>query len=443
MRITSIGHASYLVEAEGQRILCDPVLSDERVAGGLLRSCPARAVDLDAMPPPTAIALSHVHADHFHPLSWQRLSKDLPVLLPAVDRLVARVQGMGYLNTIPLGNWQSTTLGEVRITATPSLARDTPEVAFHFQAGERSFWNTVDSDIPVEEAQRLGRVEVVAAKYQPVLVQTQILTGRGTQFDKSEIKMWLEAALAPRPDLVFPAACGMSYQPGLSEFMNHLSFPLSAHNVHRLLEQMAPPHTRVVTLLPGDVIEWEGPGWSVRKAASRFVRCLSSDTTAKAWEPFDLRGLDAPAAEAEVRSLFLPHLTEYVVPRLQQATSGPFSRYAEWDVVWQGAVHLSPDQRLTWSIDFRGGTPTLYEGPHIDANYFLHVSGRALVDMLSGRAGPNLFWQGGGARAYEKVFRVRDGRLEYPGPFFEVLPEFLTSMTMQRIFKIVAAVAAP
>lgn len=90
MRVTALGHSSFLLEIEGAagrtvRILGDPWLSDH-VVGDLMGRAPRVSIDWQRLPALDAIFLSHSHTDHLDPYSllelWRRLDPQPQVLLP-------------------------------------------------------------------------------------------------------------------------------------------------------------------------------------------------------------------------------------------------------------------------------------------------------------------------------------------------------------------------
>ncbi len=123
MQATFIGHACYLIRLPGITILTDPVFSERcspvRFAGPKRARAPGIA--LDALPAIDLILLSHNHYDHMDIVSLRRLRRRF--------RNVPIVTGLGnaaYLAGKRIGGaseldwWQSKTVGEAVITATPA-----------------------------------------------------------------------------------------------------------------------------------------------------------------------------------------------------------------------------------------------------------------------------------------------------------------------------------
>ena len=68
--ITYLGHATLLIEMDGQRILTDPVL--RKRVGHLQRKVPLLPIEKDI----DAVLISHLHWDHLDRPSLNRLGVD-------------------------------------------------------------------------------------------------------------------------------------------------------------------------------------------------------------------------------------------------------------------------------------------------------------------------------------------------------------------------------
>jgi N-acyl-phosphatidylethanolamine-hydrolysing phospholipase D len=127
LRITWVGHATFLLQIDGVNILTDPVWSLR--ASPLAWAGPARvvpaAVDFDSLPPIDLVVLSHDHYDHLDSATVRRLHARHGDALQWVTPLgYARwLRRRGVRSTIELNWWQSARLqtagGMVELTAAP------------------------------------------------------------------------------------------------------------------------------------------------------------------------------------------------------------------------------------------------------------------------------------------------------------------------------------
>ena len=108
-----VGHATTLIEIDGVRLLTDPLL--RRHVGHLKRLVPFG----DALPPPDAVLLSHLHADHLDVPSLRRLGQSVPLLVPRGAGWLLRRQG--FRNIVQLSTGESTSVGGLAIEAVPAL----------------------------------------------------------------------------------------------------------------------------------------------------------------------------------------------------------------------------------------------------------------------------------------------------------------------------------
>src|SRR5437016_13063132 len=119
VRVTLIGHASLYVEAGGVSFLVDPVLRDP-FEGGAVSSWPERSVDLDGLPPPDFVVISHRHPDHFDIQSLAILPRAAAVLLPRDPLIAYALERRGFPKLQPLAPGRPLSFYETRVFPTRS-----------------------------------------------------------------------------------------------------------------------------------------------------------------------------------------------------------------------------------------------------------------------------------------------------------------------------------
>ncbi|MBA3943406.1 MAG: MBL fold metallo-hydrolase [Herpetosiphonaceae bacterium] len=114
--LTWIGHASIVLQLDGYTILCDPVWSN-----AITRFVPRLSqpgLNLENVPPPDLVLLSHNHYDHLDLPTLRRLDPKTQIFVPAGLRQYMHRRGFRHVQEF--GWWDSTTVGPLRITFVPA-----------------------------------------------------------------------------------------------------------------------------------------------------------------------------------------------------------------------------------------------------------------------------------------------------------------------------------
>jgi L-ascorbate metabolism protein UlaG (beta-lactamase superfamily) len=125
LRLTWLGHSTVLIEADGLRVLTDPVFGDRAspVSFAGAKRFHAVPAGIEQLPPLDAVLLSHDHYDHLCERSMRRIAK---LRVPVVTSLGvgARLEKFGVDPTLvtELDWWEQKVMpgGELAFTATPS-----------------------------------------------------------------------------------------------------------------------------------------------------------------------------------------------------------------------------------------------------------------------------------------------------------------------------------
>ena len=158
MRLTYIGHATVLVEADGLRCLTDPFLRDR--LGPLRRHGPTP--DPGAIGPLDLVLISHAHPDHFDPRSLRRLHGDPLVIVPhglgrAAQRTDRRVRALQVGESYRHGDWTITAV-PARHLRWPFEAR--ARAVGYLVEGQSSLYFAGDTGFYPAMADLAGRADV-------------------------------------------------------------------------------------------------------------------------------------------------------------------------------------------------------------------------------------------------------------------------------------------
>lgn len=443
MQITILGHASVLVDAAGERVLVDPLFTD-RFANGAIGFHPGRVIHRDRLPEPSALVVTHLHLDHWHPPTLETFDRSIPVVSPPDPFIQRRLAELGFTNVIVAAPWVPIRIGDLELTPTPSTA-EVEEFGLAFRHDDLVYWHMSDSDVEPDDGCRVrdqvGRPAVVATRYQPITPLISFQRGLGISHDERDgVVSWLEAACATDPTFVFPYFCDIDYLDE-HEWANAYARPFHPDEIAGLLRRRLhrgpgadghePPLSTVHTVAPGDVLTITAPT-DVDHAvgAAPFVDLLP--TTGRPYEPFDPATLfgvaenDRPELEARwswwVEHEFVPWLAGQL-----DNPSSPAQNLVRLQVRWHAVIHVGDGHRLACHVDFGAPAPRLLPGQHDFPNYAIHIGGRALLAVLRGDGGNELFWLAAASRVYEKVLCVDDGHIVAPPvrgwDLFESVPE--------------------
>ncbi|RXT04557.1 MBL fold metallo-hydrolase [Ammoniphilus sp. CFH 90114] len=134
MLLQKLSWAGVLIQSEDTVILIDPLgrtpEGQEKPLAGRVGEPLEPLLTFDQLPKPTAILISHIHPDHFDPISiTQSFGTDLPVLVPIES--VEMVKQTGLTNVIGVTVGYTETYNTVTVKAAQSVdGYGTPQVSW-------------------------------------------------------------------------------------------------------------------------------------------------------------------------------------------------------------------------------------------------------------------------------------------------------------------------
>jgi L-ascorbate metabolism protein UlaG (beta-lactamase superfamily) len=166
MRVTWWGHATTTIEANGTRLLTDPVLTS-RIAHLRRRRGPTPSVEAGQC---DAVLISHLHADHLHLTSLPFISPDAALIVPrGAARLIHADSGPAYSDRcIEVAPGNQVRIGSLEITAVTAHhdERRLPWSSYAAQplgyrvGGSPSVWFAGDTDLYDDLAAETGAIDL-------------------------------------------------------------------------------------------------------------------------------------------------------------------------------------------------------------------------------------------------------------------------------------------
>ncbi|MFI5692630.1 MBL fold metallo-hydrolase [Kribbella sp. NPDC051586] len=166
MRITWWGHATTTIEANGTRLLTDPVLTS-RIAHLRRRRGPSPAPEAGRC---DAVLVSHLHADHLHLTSLPMVAPDAALVVPrGAAKLIHADSGAAYSDRcIEVAPGNQIKIGSLEITAVtahhdarrlPFSAHSAQPVGYRIDSSP-SVWFAGDTDLYDGLAAEAGQVDL-------------------------------------------------------------------------------------------------------------------------------------------------------------------------------------------------------------------------------------------------------------------------------------------
>lgn len=410
-----LGHAMWLAEVDGLRLLFDPLIDDAH-HGGVFEVYPPRRIDAASLRA-DFVFVSHRHPDHFDLASLRRLAAlDPDTVVVTSDELVAAcARRVGFRSVRVVAPETCIDLDGPRLVTSPSLGASEPEWGVVVASADGVVYDQIDTALgtPADvraffrrAAAALGRdadalVTLALARWQPLLEVEAMLAGAvGFPFEAYADELERCAAIGARA--VCPAASGTRHV-GPHAFMNRLVYPVTET---RFIEDATArmPGTRLLRHVTGATYRVVGGDVSVDASGAidtGLVSVLGHLADPRAFRPYEIPPLvdpnQAARPEDELRARAAAWVADALVPALERAAAGRRLRYV-LEIVFPRTADL-----FTVTT---GATATLTRDDHVDWDVRCAVAGSLLVDVLEARRHWGDLLLGGMLRAATRAHEV-------------------------------------
>jgi L-ascorbate metabolism protein UlaG (beta-lactamase superfamily) len=139
LSVTRIVHGSAIIEMRGTRVLVDPWFH----SGYVIRQDEPLGLTPEGLPPCAAVLLTHEHSDRFDPRALRALAQSVPEAVGPPE-LHERLKALGFARVTDLGWWDTTSIGNVVVTAVPAH-HSVPENGYVLEANDTSVYVAGDT----------------------------------------------------------------------------------------------------------------------------------------------------------------------------------------------------------------------------------------------------------------------------------------------------------
>jgi UDP-MurNAc hydroxylase len=409
VQLTSLGHACWLVEAAGLRLLCDPLLGVSH-HGGVFEVSPRRRLRAEALRP-DFILVSHRHPDHFDIPSLAELARrDPESVVVTPDELVAMAaRELGFETVKLLAPWHHVELDGVAIVTTESLGDD--EWGVMIATPDGVIWNMVDTVFAdaahvrsVTEAALsvLGhaRVNLALVQGQPMLeIAAQL--GHALSFPFRRYAQTLEQLAAIDPIVIVPSAAGTVHAPEHA-WLNAIVYPVDEARFCRDAARVCPraevfeSRLGATYRLSGGNIERDPDG-----GAPLFERLTGSAETVyrptMVPTPSDPHTLDAESRAA---------IERWVTSELRVALERAYPDFGVTGPLRFVVEVVESVERRAWTLIIGRDTSTVTPGFDPDWDLYDVVAGSLLADVIAGRRHWGDLLLAGALRGFSRAYET-------------------------------------
>lgn len=368
MRVTLLGHASVLVEAQGRSFLVDPVFSDP-FGEGAVASCPARTVDVERLPKIDVLVLTSAEPDHFDVATVAKLSRACVVVCPKHPSILYVLEKLGFMTVRATDPGTLLKFGKVDLLTTPS-ARPELELGVLVKDRTGTFWHAGDTALSptvIEHARALvGRVHLLFAAY-----AVQGFGYYGSQragYPVSALRAAIATVRAVAPVMVVPGSAGFRFVEPFA-WLNAFVFPISRERFLGDLARVAPEIARAPGN-PGDVFEIGDGAVRAKPGESTCATMVRDDTSLIAFDPTSyVPPLNDPNCEQypddvldETVDEAIDALVQFVLVSYAASSDSLVEQYRESRSIY-GLGVVFPGGRERWlRIRFEPEAPTIERG---------------------------------------------------------------------------------
>lgn len=412
MRWTYLGHAMWLVEAEGLRFVCDPLLAPTHHCG-VFEVVPPRDVDVAALRA-DFVLVSHRHPDHFDVASLDLLAQaDPDTVVVTPDALVEQAcRALGFRTIQRVAPNTKIDLDGLSLMTTPSL--DPREWGVMFGARGAVAWNQVDTvfdgpagvvEIRDRGLAQLGgeRVNLAAVRWQPMLeIAAQL--GQPTRFPLAGYDRVLREVAAIDAGAIVPAAAGGSHCPPW-DWLDRIVFPVSEGRLLRDVARLC-PGAACTPATVGATWHVEAGAVAIDPSGGRGLVTVGERPDRRRFRPLEIPTLFDPNPHGGDEPAMCAAVATWIERDLAGALAAAWptwgasrSQSLVVEVVW-------PTSRDVWTLRVGPSGTAVAREDDDDWDAINQVAGSLLWQVLAGHRGWGDVLLAGALRARTRAYEV-------------------------------------
>ncbi|MCW5892347.1 MAG: MBL fold metallo-hydrolase [bacterium] len=247
--LTRLVHGSFVVDLAGERLLVDPWFN----SGLLTRQSEPLGLVPSQLPAVAAVLVTDDATEHLDASALGELAAKTPrAIVPA--SLARRLQRLGFREVTPLVAWESTTVGDVRVTGVPS-GQGEAALGYVLEGAGASLYF-------VGDAPWFPALHEIAARFPRLSVAVLPIGGKRTVGLRRTMdpEQAADAAKLLAPQRIVPAQYGASSVPPLVLYADD---PVGAFR--QALRRDGIPPDRLLVLDPGESWHWLRPAATARR----------------------------------------------------------------------------------------------------------------------------------------------------------------------------------
>ena len=401
--ITALGHAGLRIDAPGLTVLCDPWLSPGGAFLGSWWQFPDnRHLDTQQVLRADWVVVSHAHLDHFDAALLSRLPEQVRVVIPRYPSAALRdaVRATGVRHIVEVDGWTRLALNDRGdwLTVIPEASPMCHDAAVLIRVAGRSILHANDARLSPAQCRRaaiegdgaidLMAVQMSGASWHPICYEYP-----SSEIDRicaekrvGKFKAVTRLLRQVEPRLVMPYAGPPCF---LDPVLSHHNRRIREPGIFPDQEQAAGwlrgrlPRTRVVTMLPGDVLDvaagavvgdprWKGFSYA---DAPDYLTDYAARRSAELAECYARHPRPGPAADLPGALIqhfeWLGTLSPYFLRRIDMLL--------RFDVLGPGGG--------SWDVVLTGDGVRVDESRGARPGYRFRVEGRWLLPVLAGELG--------------------------------------------------------